>query len=307
MQFGLGTIATVTAIVLAFLCLLPQSRPGLPGLTAIAAQETEPNSPPASAPMVIAGEMDPASKKLKDTISVYFDDNKLVDVINYFQNAANTNFVVAWPVLEHAGVRRDTPITLLLKDTGCDTALALVLQLISYSATSTITYTVVDGVVLISTKDDIDQKKIVRIYDCIDLTGYDEQGAGSESAGSKYRVSSRGVPVRPARSSVYTGTMGFGPSAMDMQAPATITLPIGSKTSRSGNRLRVESRMEELGAAVWQLLDQAGSVSLYENMLIVRGTPSMHQEVQETLTLLRKAITARQKNSDVITAQIPKG
>jgi len=110
------------------------------------------------------------AQKLQDIVPINFEANKLVNIIEYMRNTTGANFFVNWPVLESVGVSKDTPITLQLTNVPVEQALRLVLQQTTAgNETDSIGYSVIEGVVTISTQRDLSKTTDIRPYDIRDL------------------------------------------------------------------------------------------------------------------------------------------
>ena len=105
---------------------------------------------------------------LKNPVPINFDNNRLANVIDYLRNTTNVNFFVNWPVLEAAGVDQDTLISLTLTNVPAEQALRLVLQQIG-SEFDPIGFSIIEGVVNISTVRDLSRTTDTRVYDIRDL------------------------------------------------------------------------------------------------------------------------------------------
>ncbi|MEO0586231.1 MAG: hypothetical protein AAF078_01200 [Planctomycetota bacterium] len=106
--------------------------------------------------------------KLREPVPIAFDGNLLVDVINYFTNTTGVNFDVRWNQLQAAGVERDSPITLQLTNIPAEEALRRVLQQVS-TEFDPVSFSIVEGIVTISTERDLQRTTFIRNYDIRDL------------------------------------------------------------------------------------------------------------------------------------------
>lgn len=96
-----------------------------------------------------------------------FTDLELKDVVEFLGTAASANIHVDWASLAKADVLPTTPVNLALTDVTAEQVLQLVLQYLSTK--DKLGYVQDDGVVLISTRDQIAKAPIVRAYDIRDL------------------------------------------------------------------------------------------------------------------------------------------
>ena len=113
------------------------------------------------------------SLKLRESVPINFDDNKLTNVIDYLRQTTNVNIFVNWPALEALGVsQQDTRVSLQLTNIPADQALKLVLQQVSAAQgleDNPVTFSIIDGIVTISTARDLSRTTDIRPYDIRDL------------------------------------------------------------------------------------------------------------------------------------------
>lgn len=106
--------------------------------------------------------------KLKKPIPVSFEANPLEMVIEFFRNTTGVNFYVNWSKLRDAGIDEDTPVTLKLTDTPAGDALQLVLRQLS-TELDQLEHSVINGIVQISTRQDLRATTVTHSYDIRDL------------------------------------------------------------------------------------------------------------------------------------------
>ncbi|HSU67322.1 MAG TPA: hypothetical protein VLJ39_10650, partial [Tepidisphaeraceae bacterium] len=100
---------------------------------------------------------------------VKFDGVALGDVIDFLRDVSGLNLFVNWKSLEAAGVDKNTPVTANLRDVKFSKALSVILSQSVGSGQTQLGYTVDQGVVTISTADDLSKNVQVRVYDIRDL------------------------------------------------------------------------------------------------------------------------------------------
>lgn len=108
------------------------------------------------------------AEKLRQPIPVQFDGNTFENVVEYLRNVTGINLFVNWKSLEAAGIAPNTTITLQLSNVPADKALRLILDQVGGELVS-LGYTIDEGVVTISTRDQINQNTVIRTYDIRDL------------------------------------------------------------------------------------------------------------------------------------------
>jgi general secretion pathway protein D len=109
--------------------------------------------------------------RLQEPVPVNFENNSLINVIDYLRNTTSLNFYVNWTALQNVGVEQDYPINLQLSNVPASQALALVLQEASAgNELDPIGYAIHQGIIKISTDRELKRTTVAsRIYDIRDL------------------------------------------------------------------------------------------------------------------------------------------
>jgi len=102
--------------------------------------------------------------QLSQSIGVHFEQNKLVNVLEYLCNTSGVEFFVNWSLLEAAGIEQDLSISLLLQRVTFDHVLEIVLGQASAPGLEPIGYVIRQGIVLVSTRRDLSKEKELRVY-----------------------------------------------------------------------------------------------------------------------------------------------
>jgi len=97
-----------------------------------------------------------------------FDAIPLEEVIGNIQSLTGLNIVPNWSALEFAAIDRDIEITLSLRDVTYEKALELVLDAAGGGEIE-LAYEIDDGVIQISTKEDLARRTATRVYNVQDL------------------------------------------------------------------------------------------------------------------------------------------
>lgn len=97
-----------------------------------------------------------------------FDQVPFGDVIGFLQDVSGANIFVNWRALESAGIDRNTPVTARLRDIKFSKGLSTILSDVGGGVVK-LTYTVDEGVITISTEEDLSKNVITRVYDIRDL------------------------------------------------------------------------------------------------------------------------------------------
>ena len=97
-----------------------------------------------------------------------FDAVGFSDVVDFLRDVSGSNIFVNWRALETAGIDRTTPVTLRLRDVPFRKALTLVLSEVG-GGTVQLAYTIDEGVITISTADELATNTTTQTYDIRDL------------------------------------------------------------------------------------------------------------------------------------------
>ncbi|MEM0913774.1 MAG: hypothetical protein AAGK09_04105 [Planctomycetota bacterium] len=105
---------------------------------------------------------------LREPVPVSFSDSPLGSVIDFFRNTTGVNFDVRWNQLQAAGVERDAPVSLQLSNVPAEEALRRVLLQVS-TEFDPVSFSIIEGIVTISTERDLQRTTFIRNYDIRDL------------------------------------------------------------------------------------------------------------------------------------------
>lgn len=100
---------------------------------------------------------------------VHFDGTPFGDVITFFRNVTGANIVVKWNALSTISVDKTTPVTEQFNNIKFSTALNTVLADLPGSPNAKVGYRVSDGLITISTAEDLQGTPVTRVYDISDL------------------------------------------------------------------------------------------------------------------------------------------
>jgi general secretion pathway protein D len=116
------------------------------------------------------GQADQATQALLDRKlpELNFQAIGFSDVIDFLRDVTGANIFVNWRALEAAGIDRNTPVTSRLHDIRFSKALQTILSDVG-GGTVKLGYTVDEGVITISTDEDLSKNVLTRVYDIRDL------------------------------------------------------------------------------------------------------------------------------------------
>ncbi|RPI62690.1 MAG: hypothetical protein EHM48_03685 [Planctomycetaceae bacterium] len=198
-------------------------------------------------------------KKLRARIpKIDFNDEEFGNVVEFFRPAADVNFRPDWRALESAGVTRKTKVNLNLVDVSIEKALQLVLQ--DLSTTKKLSYAIGDGVVTITTSEELAKIPVYRTYDVQDLlfvvpdfTGPTASlGGNNNNAGGNNNNASQDTDAR----------------------------------SQEVQRI-IDTIRQTVGEDSWQKI--GGSIREFHGQLIVSQTAENQEMIAEVLSKLRQA------------------
>ncbi|MCK4624000.1 MAG: STN domain-containing protein [Phycisphaerae bacterium] len=110
-----------------------------------------------------------ARKKLAENIKeLKFNQIEARDAVEYFRQAFGFNVYVNWKMLNAVGIDKSRPVTAKLKNVTVERALRVVLDEMG-PAGSCLDYIIDDGVLVISTRDDLSRRVVTLIYPAADL------------------------------------------------------------------------------------------------------------------------------------------
>jgi beta-lactamase regulating signal transducer with metallopeptidase domain len=104
---------------------------------------------------------------------LHFNANGFSDVIEFLRDVTGANIFVNWNDVQNAGISKDAPVTIRVRDVTLAKAIDLVLQ--SVGANTELTYSVEGGVIEIATAAHAEKKVIVQTYDVSRLAKTDAE------------------------------------------------------------------------------------------------------------------------------------
>jgi type II secretory pathway component GspD/PulD (secretin)/tetratricopeptide (TPR) repeat protein len=219
-----------------------------------------------------------ARLKLKTRIpKLEFANLEFQSVIDFFRTASNANFHVNWAALSAATVDKTTPVTLNLVDVTVEKALQTVLR--DLSTNTKLSYVVDDGVITISTKDDLAKSPIIRVYDIRDLI---------------VRVPNFAGPVINLTSSFQNGNCSSGGGSGPFDTNNTGSGNNGEENAQTRGEL-IKSITETITQTIdkesWVPTGTIGSIRELHGTLVVTQTAENHQALASLIESLRETRT----------------
>ena len=176
---------------------------------------------------------------------------------DWLARQSGVNVLPRWPQLEKCGVKRDTPVTLTLKDATLAKALRDVLTALA-DEKSPLGFRAHENTITISSKADLDRLMIVKVYDIQDLIAQ--------------TPNFRGMIQDP------------GPGFQLREQPADDKL----KGADEATRELVDLIIDHVYPDSWKVHGGSGTISYLRGRLVVRNTPEVHEALGGQLSALRQ-------------------
>jgi hypothetical protein len=268
MRLSVGSIAA--SIIMA--AILISYWPGEPGqLTqcmAQAQQAEETKQTPATEPEKIDANAQTQATLEKQRIDVDFVDTPLSQVLDYLADKTKVQFHADTRILIEAGITSDTTITFHLKDVPAETVLRLMFKDLNLA------YWLEDGVVIVTTQDEVDSHLETRFYRINDLVALDNEPMSIDKSVTKTLAA-----LDDSTSENKGGKKAQARSLKDL------------KEDYAAN---VDNLIDVITTTIkptaWDAVGGPGSISEYRGVLVVSQTQDVHREIPKLLDKLRKLI-----------------
>lgn len=212
------------------------------------------------------------AEKLKKSLQkVDFNGVGLSDVIDFLRDGTGVDILVEWAALEQAGIPRDAPITIRLREpTPADSLLPLMFR----ASGLPLRYEIDKGVVVISPSATTQAgPAVTHVYDVGDLVA---GGGGGGGAGS---FPGGGFAPGPE------GAGGLG--ARSGPVPAADTNDAWQLIRLITSTIEPNSWRESGG--------ELGSISVFKNKLVIKTSEPIHKEISNLLEMLREKPAGKEK------------
>ena len=234
-----------------------------------------------------------AMTSLQKAVSVNFNDNQLDQVFSYMKQVSGIDFYPDWKALEGVNVRPEDTVTLTMDNIPAEVALKRVLEQLGDDG-SRPDYSVEDGVIVVSSSEQLRKKTLTIVYDIRDLIF--EVPYFDNAPKFNLGAASRQIERVRANSdnSVFASGSGFGEAESGAERGAD---PSERKT-RSELVEQIKSViMDNIDPEHWMESTGEGPGRIQElnGNLIITNTARNHRDIEGLLTQLR-AIRALQIN-----------
>lgn len=233
----------------------------------------------------------PVHSLLRSRISVVqFDEAPLHEVLVELGGMLGTNVVARWSRLAEAGIERDTPITIRVRNLRVEQVLWLIMNQAG-AGRATLAYRADDDVLLISTADDLGQELIVRIYPVYDIIQRRLENpllfVGRERLfpiATGVAVAEGAVAQTVVTQSLTSGTLISG----GRTPPGGLGLGPGDDLIQDeGPEFEQGDLMQELINVItttiepqsWEVNGGRGTIVPFRGMLVVRNSLDVHQKL----------------------------
>ncbi len=240
--------------------------------------------------------IDAASPALQQRVpEVMFEDLPLEQAMGFIEEFAKLNIVVRWQVLEDAGVARDVPVTIKCRNLRVSQLLWLILNEAAQGKTELSYEPHGDTMVVASTVADLEEYKLVKIYDVRPLLrgaeDWDRQWLERKAPeAARIRQPSQAteapdIPDTPSPAA-RPGTTAEPPAVDQEPAPEQPTHPY---VAGPADQL-VELVEQAVRPETWLVHGGDGTTQSFGGVLIVRASRSVHRQLEAFLNALSASV-----------------
>ncbi len=221
--------------------------------------------------------------RLKKSVPISFDANPLESVIGYLRETTGANIFVNWPALiDGAGIEQDLAISLTLNNVPAEKALELVLQQASSGGFGDpIAYSIIDGVVTISTVEDLKRSTDLRVYDIRDLLVQVPNFTDAPEFDLTESLSN-------TNSGGGGGGGGGGGSGSSIFGDGEDDTDEDEEVTRAELIEQITLLIEETVGTIEEWEDEESTVRELNSNLIIKTTPDNHRQINSLLAQLRE-------------------
>jgi general secretion pathway protein D len=195
----------------------------------------------------------------------------LADAIDFLRDITSANILVNWKALEADGIdKQSTQVTVTLHDVKFSKVLDIILQ---EAGGGKLAYTIDEGVITISTADELNKAVVTRVYDITDLL-----------INPNFDPTIQNITGGSAQ---VTGGTGGGSGTSTLMAN-TQTQNTNREQQLMDIRRKIENTVE---FSTWKDNDPNGygQIDDFNNQLIITQTSDVHNKIANLLAQLREA------------------
>jgi len=206
-----------------------------------------------------------------------FDGIEFGDVIGFMREISGVNIVVKWKALEMAGIDKSTPVTVKLSGVTFEKALRVILD--DVGGVTPLSHVLDEGVITISTKEDLSTLTVTRVYDIRDLIvrvpNFTAPRIDLEEVGQNAGNNAGG------------GGGGGGLFGNDNEGDNENEENIPTRGEIIANIISLVQ--ETIAPDSWRPTGDIGSIRELQGQLVVTQTAENHQALQDLISELREA------------------
>jgi len=234
----------------------------------------------------VESEGDRATRQLlqRPLLGVDFQELQFQKAIQWLTDSTGANITVNWTALEAAGINKDALVTLHLKNVKFETVLRQLLDVAG--GVTPLGYVIEDGVIKISTKEDLAKNTITRTYDINDLM---------------VRVPNFAAPELDLNST--SSCNSGGNSGGGLFGGGSSSSSNGSSSSNNGGEENIPTKSEIVQKLITMISTSVdpdswreplgsgtvGSISEIQGQLVITQTQENHARIAELISRLREA------------------
>ncbi len=164
MRLTTGSLAVAAALVFATVALWPDTQDGpAPALAQEKAEVPADEAAPQPIKLGVSIDNEATARRLRKRIEAEFDETPLQDVLETLADQVRFQVLFDEKALEFAGISTKTPVTIRLHSVPADFLLELILRQLGLG------YTIREGIVIVTTPDELENALEVEVYDIRDL------------------------------------------------------------------------------------------------------------------------------------------
>ncbi len=301
MRITTGSALAVVGLIALALVFWPVSEGGPTATTVIAQEAGGGGNPFAGGPGAQAKEKksEPTieennketEQKLAKRVPAEFLETPLSDVVAYLSDVADVSFYINRRAIEEGGnTAEDQPITIDLARVRIDMLLDLVLSQLDLD------YIVRDGIVIITTPQDVENVAEVRVYNCRDLLALPARGnkrtvPGSAAAGADYGGGAGAFAADIGGGPAGGGPAGGGGRRSDPSGAGFV--PGGDGQIVGKPRPAADELIQLVTNTVmphsWSEVGGPGTIGEFQGLLVINHNPRVHRHIEQLLEMMRSA------------------
>ncbi len=237
---------------------------------------------PAAAGAKTAEEIDNAAarQKLAKPVDKFdFKNTPLAEVIQYLRDASGANIFVKWGAMEATGIDRKTTVTIQLTDVTIEKALKYVLEDVG-GGCARLGYVIDQGVVVISTMEDLSCRTVTKTYPVGDLINR-TRAVYADSDGQLWQEGGFSTEQSDTESS---GDSGGGSGGFFAETEDYYYGPDNSDAARK----LMEMITSTVDPDLWRPNGETGCMEIFGTNLVITQTISNHEAIEQLLENLRR-------------------